>query len=145
MFVCRDPRLEKWKPDFSSSEQADPDWARVVCDETELTNSLDWLEWDENPVQVQVCDACGHIGCASGGYVHVSRLADLVLWTAPQLDLSDFHERTEYAPTTVLKKLGAVAILAATWDAWPTPRASSLEPANFRCVAARSRPPDEHR
>src|SRR6185436_15369737 len=85
MFVCDQLRTEVWRPDFSTSEQTSRTWTRVTCRGLQIANSLEWADWLENPVQVILCDACGHAGCASGGYVHVSRLHEHVLWSAPQI------------------------------------------------------------
>ena len=84
MLLYDKPSLEKWSPDFSSSGQSSPVWTRLKYGQVELCNSLEWTDWTPNPVQVQICDACGTPGCASGGYVHISVLNDLVLWTVPQ-------------------------------------------------------------
>lgn len=81
MFVCDQLRTEVWHPDFSTSKQASPAWTRVTCRGLQITNSLEWADWEENPVQVILCDACGHQGCASGGYVHVSHLQRPVIGT----------------------------------------------------------------
>src|SRR5688572_22598831 len=81
MIACEDAVLETWRPDFSSSSQRDPTWTRATCFGAVLCNSLEWPEWLENPVQVCLWEACGHAGCESGGYVHVSRLGSHMLWT----------------------------------------------------------------
>jgi hypothetical protein len=65
------------------------------------------------PVQVQTCEACGTPGCASGGYVHVSALNDLVLWTLPQV--GEIGERDNFAGTATAR-FGSVAFPAAAWD-----------------------------
>jgi hypothetical protein len=129
MFVCAEPRLETWSPDFSSSGQADPIWARLRCGGVELCNSLGWVDWLENPVQVQLCESCGTPFCADGGFVHISRLGDLILWTAPQ-DSPD-----PAAPHEALKTLGAIAFPAAVWQTLGALPADRYPPANHRAVA----------
>ncbi len=132
MFVCHDLRTETWSPDFYSSGQASPVWTRVTSGATLITNSLEWVEWEDNPVQVVLCDACGHVHCASGGYVHVSRLGDFILWSSPQTP--------EEEPPYVLRTLGALAIPVATWNLWSAgipdvPHADRLVRANPAAVA----------
>jgi len=83
MVLCDQPIIEKWSPDFSTSGVPDPHWTRLRHGQTVLCNSLEWIEWSGNPVQVELCDACGTVGCASGGYVHVSAFGNVVLWTMP--------------------------------------------------------------
>jgi len=118
MIICKDAKTETWSPDFSSSSQADPVWTRVRIKTEVLVNTLESTDWSQNPVQVIVCDACGHVGCASGGYVHVSRLDDFVMLTAPQVGPDDDWETTHYAPHFVLEKFGAVAIPNWMWAKW---------------------------
>ena len=115
--ICEDAVVERWNPDFSSSGQRSPIWHRVVCGQRVITNSLEWVGWGGNPVQVILCDACGHPGCASGGYVHLSRLAEYVLLTSPQTDASCTEMSSELAPR-FLRTLGAIAIDGTTWNNW---------------------------
>jgi hypothetical protein len=139
MKICSAIALEKWTPNFSSSGQTSPTWTRSRFDGVELFNSLEWIAWAVNPVQVSLCDACGYEGCASGGYVHISYLDDLVLWTTPQIDASDESAIAQYAPAWPLKRFGALAIPKSTWDQWrsvaPLPEASSLAAPNGVAIA----------
>jgi hypothetical protein len=119
VLVCETPTLERWRPDFSSSEQRDPQWVRVVCDGVELTNAVDWVDWlTDGPVQVVLCEACGANHCASGGYAHVSRLGTHLLWTLPRIDWTDPFESSEYGTSYALEQRGAVAIPFSVWDEW---------------------------
>jgi hypothetical protein len=83
VFSRTSPLVEQWSPDFSSSGLPNPIWTRVKFRGAELYNSLEWTEWNRNPVQVQICDTCGNARLPSGGYVHVSAVQDILLWTAP--------------------------------------------------------------
>jgi hypothetical protein len=121
MLFCDQPNLEKWSPNFSTSGQSSPVWTRVRYGRAELCNSLEWTDWTANPVQVQICDACGTPGCASGGYVHVSALTDLVLWTLPQP--SEISERHNCAATAT-ERFGSVAFPKTVWDSF---RAAAYE------------------
>jgi hypothetical protein len=69
----------------------------------------------DNPVQVQICDACGTPGCVSGGYVHVSALNDLVLWTLPQPGEIDKHDNFA---ATATERFGSIAFPDTVWDSF---------------------------
>lgn len=118
MIDCDNAVLQQWHPDFSSSQQENPSWTRVTCREVVLCNTLEWVQWLENPVQVVLCEACGYDGCASGGYAHISRLGDHILWTRPQINESDDWERVQYQPAWPLRRFGAVIIAVPTWAQW---------------------------
>jgi hypothetical protein len=140
MFVCDDVRAESWSPDFSGSAQASPIWTRVTCRGTQITNSLEWVEWSENPVQVILCDVCGHPGCESGGYVHVSRLGGHVLWSPAQVDPEDDYDGQIYAAPTILRTAGAFAVPVERWNEWAeaipnVPPVDRLPAANHAAVA----------
>jgi hypothetical protein len=120
MLVCNAPELERWRPDFSSSEQPSPDWTRVMSGDTQLVNGLEAVEWDENPVQVAVCETCGYTDCAFGGYVHVSRAGSYVVWSEPRLPGEEpEHEEHQYAASAAIVRHGAVVVPAAVWASWP--------------------------
>lgn len=114
MFVCRHAIFEHWSPDLSTSGLTNPRWIRAKCDTVELCNSLGWVEWCKNPVQVQLCRQCGTSGCASGGYIHLSTLNEFVLWTAPQTNGGLGVD--QISPATVIGKLGAVAFQLDVWS-----------------------------
>ena len=140
LFVCDQPRTDAWQPDFTASSQMSPTWTRVSCRGLQITNSLEWVEWTENPVQVVLCDVCGQERCASGGWVHVSRLDRHVLWSAPQATGgSPRAEEGEEVPRFI-RTLGAVALPVEIWNGWSAaipevPRADRLPPANHAAVA----------
>jgi hypothetical protein len=120
VLICTDPEFVAWRPDFSSSEQASPQWTRLLCGGVQLTNAIDAVDWlGEWPaVQVELCESCGFAGCESGGYVHVSRLEGDVLWTPPHIDLGDPFETYQYRPSDPVRQHGGVAIPIEDWEAW---------------------------
>jgi len=132
--------LETWTPDFSSSDQENPTWTRARGLGVELCNSLERTEWMQNPVQVIRCEACDYTDCASGGYVHLSRLGDFVLWTTPQIDAGGDRAARQYAPASVVKRLGAAAIPESAWEEWRAwvpqlPAVSTFSSANGAALA----------
>lgn len=139
MYLCDRLDAEAWRPDFSSSGQASPTWTRVRCEGMEITNALEWLDWTSNPVQAVLCDACGHESCASGGFVHVSRWDQYVLWSMAQSDDTGLPD-DDFQPPRVIRTLGALAIPVATWNGWAgaipeVPRADRLDRANYAAIA----------
>jgi hypothetical protein len=140
MLICDDIELTTWTPDFSSSGQANPQWTRVSCRGLQLTNSVEWVDWATNPVQVVLCDACGYPHCNQGNYVHVSKLADLVIWSSPHLDRSDDWAVSQYTPSLALRKCGAVALPKSEWARFRSlsdsvPSHTELAPATRRVLA----------
>lgn len=136
MLYCDHPTLEKWSPDFSTSGLSSPVWTRVRCERAEVCNSLEWADWAVNPVQVQICDACGTPGCASGGYVHVSVLNDLVLWTLPQCSKVSELDNLAAAAT---ERFGSVAFPRTVWNAFrlaadQVPDIGHLPPSDGRAI-----------
>ena len=117
MLLCDHPTLDVWTPDFSTSGLANPTWTRAKCGDLELCNSLEWTGWATNPVQVQICDACGTAGCASGGYVHISTLKDAVLWTMPRRETSDTPEGKLF-PASSVARFGAIAFPKSVWTSF---------------------------
>lgn len=98
--------------------------------------TLEWTEWNRNPVQVQICDACGTYGCASGGYVHVSAVQDTVLWTVPQ---NPQTTDVDFFPATAVERFGSAAFPRDAWMqlqrvAPELPQAADLQPATGRAL-----------
>jgi|GEM_PF-5881716 len=134
MLVCEAPELVSWRPDFSSSEQPDPSWTKLVCGGEEICNTLEAADWTDTwAVQVEVCAQCGYVGCSSGGWVHVSRLGGHLLWTPAEIDPRDDDGAWEYRPPGYLEEQGAVAIAIDQWERWRAslrdlPAAAAFEP-----------------
>jgi hypothetical protein len=137
--LCQEASIDNWNPNFSSSGQSNPNWFRLTCSTRVVANALNWSDWAENPVQVILCDACGHVGCASGGYIHVSSLGDYVLWSAPQEDWVN-DPAAHFEPASFLKTFGAVAFRSEQWNEWRArvqslPEADRFERSNGRALA----------
>jgi hypothetical protein len=103
---------------------------------------VEGVEWLNNPVQVIICEACGERACASGGFVHVSRLDRYVLWSAAQRssDGDDDYGYDAFEIPHMISKRGALAIPIPSWNEWSAtirevPRAERLTPANHAAVA----------
>jgi hypothetical protein len=139
MVLCDQPIVEKWFPDFSTSGLPDPAWTRVKYGRVVLCNSLEWTEWSGNPVQVELCDACGTVGCGSGGYVHVSAFGDVILWTVPDDSTAPDAMKGRVFPATAIEKFGSVAFPIGVWESFhlaavEVPGAGSLARADGRAL-----------
>ncbi len=136
MIICTRPKFEGWIPRYRT--RASPLRRGSACSISRsnfATRWNEWAEWLHNPVQVQLCDACGSTGCGSGGYIHLSRVSELVLWTQPQTDPS-----TEQYPATALQRMGAIGFPAATWSmvieaSANVPKLAMLQMANGRALS----------
>lgn len=137
VLVCANAEFIPWRPDFSSSQQASPYWTKLICGAEQLSNSIDAVDWFDDPaVQVELCESCGLAGCASGGYVHVSRLGRHLLWTPPHVDLNDPFESYQYRPSKPLRRYGGIAIPLDEWERWRR-QFVNLPPADAFAQAAR--------
>jgi hypothetical protein len=116
VIVCASPEFVPWRPDLVSSGQPNPTWTKLVCDGVVLCNSLEWVDWVEDPVQVRICEACGIPGCEHGGYVRITRCGSHLLWTRPRVDTDDDWEPEELTLLNALEQAGAVLIPTAAWD-----------------------------
>lgn len=134
MLLCDAPEFERWTPDFSSSGQASPEWTRVRCGGEQITNALEWIDWDEHPVQLVLCEQCGVTGCAIGGHAHVSRAGGQAVLSEPRLpDRDPEWEAERYAASTAIGRHGAVVVPTAVWSAWPDAPALGALPPTRRC------------
>jgi len=115
-------------------------WTRAHSGGFLLTNSVEWVEWSDNPVQVIICAACGYSHCASGDYVHISRLGDLVLWSVPQFDESDEWMASQYTPPAAVRRFGAIGVPESEWRRLHAlsdrvPSSQAIAPATRRALA----------
>ncbi len=126
----------------SSGQGVHRDLALRADDET-LVNMLECVEWADDPVQVEICDACGYAGCATGGYVAARRLgAHVVL--APSIeayrDSGDEWARTNVREPRLLRKRGLPLIAETDWERLraegaPLPPASGFRSLTWREAA----------
>ncbi len=115
MIVCSTLRFDAWRPDFASSGLSNPIWTRVWFKKMLLCNGLEGVDATTNPIQTLICEQCGISGCQQGGYVHLSRLDGLVLWSAPVLDEPEPWEIRHFRAPNVVLDHGALAIPAEQW------------------------------
>jgi hypothetical protein len=98
--------------DFGSSGQATHQDLGLHADGHELANMLRLVDWDDNPVQLLLCEACGTVGCASGGYVAPRRLGPYVV-LAPSTEAPEGGsvERQRHFDHLLLRKRRQVPLI----------------------------------
>jgi hypothetical protein len=121
---------------FASSGQGAHEDLILQADDQELVNMLRLVDWSEDPVQVVVCDACGTVGCASGNYIAVRRLANYVAFAPPTRayeHATDEAEKVQYGEPWFIRKRGTPLVPVADWerlrsDGFPLPPSESMSP-----------------
>jgi hypothetical protein len=119
MWIASSLKAEPRQFSFGSSGQGPHMDAALVADGLELVNMVGAANWDEDPVQVVVCDCCGCVQCASGGWVSLRRLGDWVMMTAPTkgyVSVPDQFTRDQFAAPKFLRTRGAPLVPVALWD-----------------------------
>jgi hypothetical protein len=103
----------------ASSEQAALPYDALLAEGVELAHMLGSIDWKEEPVQVDLCEACGSPGCASGGYVAIRRLGPFVVF-APSLRAyhsRDEEEQSRYLlPSRVIRKAQVPLVPTVEWE-----------------------------
>ena len=98
MWGIKNPVIQKAKLDFTSSGQGFYEVSQLVSDGIVLMNVLELMEFDEDEVQLLICDHCGTINCKSGDYV--------LLIPAFEQMADDEWSKAQYSPPRYLKKEG---------------------------------------
>lgn len=128
---------------FASSGQGVHRDRALRADGKTLVNMLELVEWGEDPVQVEICDACGIVGCSTGGYVAPRRLGSYVALapsTRAYFDAADDFERTNFRELMLIRKRGLPLIPATEWQRLydggaPLPSVSGLRIMTWREAA----------
>lgn len=63
-------------------------WTELRFQDKVLCNTLEYVCWEVNPVQLLLCETCGVIDCSNEGYVHISKMGEYILWSPPPGDAS---------------------------------------------------------
>lgn len=118
MWIAEKLRYATREYSFEDSGQGRLSDLALIADDTQIANMLRAVEWDDDPVQVEVCEHCGVPRCQSGGFVSFRKLGDFVAGV-PSLaayasDAGDW-ERTEYSAPLYIAKRGALLIRNDDW------------------------------
>lgn len=117
MWRVENPKFEPTTLDFTSSGQGHFQATRLVSNGVELMNALELMDWDDEKVQVSICDHCGYVHCSSGGWVVFRSAGNLVL-LMPAFDAmrDDDWSRTEYSPPYYLQDKGTAYFEQQTYE-----------------------------
>lgn len=109
---------------------------QVVCDDVVVCNASDSIDWSAPSVQFELCEACLHEGCSSGGRVAIRRFNDRVLiipdFTAM---IQGDWEATEYAPPPWMVKRGPLSFSPSNWSVF---HSACVGAPSFDSIAAAS-------
>ena len=96
--------------DFTSSEQGKPTFTALKIDDKDFINMVEGLEGeiDDNQVfQTILCDHCGCYQCASGNWVALRQLNDLIFFIPAFEDLNTEFDEGIYHPPYEFRQKGA--------------------------------------
>jgi hypothetical protein len=90
----------------------------LLGDGVELVNMVRAANWEEDPVQVVVCDQCGCVQCQSGNWLSVRRLDEWVVMvaTAKGYASTDRFELGEFTAPKWLRTRGAPLVPVTVWE-----------------------------
>lgn len=96
--------------DFTSSEQGKPTYTCLKIDEIDFINIIEGLEGEivKNQIfQTILCEQCGYSECATGNWVALRQLNDIIFFI-PAFDLlKNEIDKGIYEPPYILKQKGA--------------------------------------
>lgn len=95
MIYCDSPTLDfgPAPPQECFPEQNNPRsaWTRLIANGVELSNSIEYTDWNTDPVLPIVCETCWQAGCIRAGIARIVRLPGQLLWTRPRCeDIDEF-------------------------------------------------------
>lgn len=107
MWRIDDPKFESVTLDFSSSGQGHFQATQLISGDIKLMNAIELMDWDDDKVQVSICDHCGTVGCSSGGWIVFRSSGNFVL-LMPAFDAmrEDNWSKAEYSPPYFLTDKG---------------------------------------
>jgi hypothetical protein len=124
--------------DFSSSGQASRDVTQVVIHGAVFANAVELTQWDDDPIQVIVCESCGIEGCEPGGWLAARTMGTCAVFV-PAFDrmLEDEQGRSEYAPPKYVSTDGVPAFMPNVFAklsalCWGLPALEQLRPLTGR-------------
>ena len=107
MWEIADPEIRQVKLDLSGSGGRPFRASQLVSDGTVLVNAIELVDWERAAVHVLICEACGTVGCKSGGCIGL-RSAGPVILVLPAFDefMGDHKKYDEYAPPYYMRQKG---------------------------------------
>lgn len=106
MWEIKNLTIQKTKLDFTSSEQGFLEVSQLIAEGVVLMNAIELMEFDEDIIQVLICDHCGTVGCQSGNWVSFRKSGNYILLIPAFEEMEDNWSKTEYSPPKYFKKEG---------------------------------------
>lgn len=101
-------KLEPMTLDFTSSGQGYFQATSLVNDGLKIVNALELVDWDDDKVQVSICDHCGTSGCSSGGWIVFRSTGDFILlMPAFEAMQENNWSESEFTPPYFIREKGA--------------------------------------
>src|SRR5438046_2975910 len=94
--------------DFSSSGQGLHPDLRLLADGELLANAVGLVDWTDDPVQVQVCEACGITHCETGGWLAFRRVGPTAVLIPAFAKMAENEH--EYRPSAIISQHGFVLL-----------------------------------
>ena len=117
MWEIKNPTIQKARLDFTSSEQGFCEVSQLVSDGVVVMNALEFMDFDEDRVQLLICSHCGTIGCQSGNWVSFRKSGKFILLIPAFEDMEDDEwSKTEYSPPKYFKKEGIPYFTIQTYE-----------------------------
>jgi len=107
MWLIDDLEILDVELDFTSSFGGRSRTQAVHSGDTCLVNALAFTDFGDDPTQLIVCEACGIVHCQPGGWVHIRRVGDSIVFIPAfaELPAGEF-ESVEYLPPAYLSSRG---------------------------------------
>jgi hypothetical protein len=97
--------------DFSSSGQGLRHVRELLVDGAVFSNGIEISNWAEDPIQLLVCEDCGHVHCSPGNWVSARKAGEYVVFIPAFSEmLAGSRELDEYAPPLFIKQRGAAVL-----------------------------------
>jgi hypothetical protein len=98
--------------DFSSSGQGRRTATEVSAASIRLFNAIELVDGTPKATQIEVCECCGVLHCAPGGWVAFRRIGERVIWVPAW----NAMENGEYSPPSFLQNRDVPIFSPAAWD-----------------------------
>ena len=136
MIYCDSPTLEEWVAP-PQDDLPRPKWTKLLAGDLMLSNSVEFADWQADPVQPIACELCWHPGCAMAGLARIVNVKDLLVWVRPNWE--DFSQScygwigeqnlirdSVVIPTKVWSDLRCQCPALPSATSFPTPRREDL-------------------
>jgi hypothetical protein len=104
MWEIADPQIRQVNLDFTPQPFRA---SQLMSDGTVLVNAIELVDWEAAATQVLICEACGTVGCNSGGWVSLRSAGPVILVLPAFAEFIQDHKKyDEYAPPYYIRQKG---------------------------------------